>query len=106
MKIKYGFNNRYCPCIICLKRFRCSAGNPNKVCGLLARYLSPKSLVIPFRYIHVKKILPNLKHVRWEWNGKPGGWLNIPYSLTMSEYDKSRRLRDGVYIPQYVMSKK
>ena len=85
MKFKYGFNKRHCPCLVCLKRFRCATGHANKVCGLLAKYIAPKGTVIPFRYIHVKKILPNLMDVRWELNGVPGHWLNIPYNLTISK---------------------
>ena len=70
--------------MICLKRPICAnkelsiSGTYNIVCGALAGYLSPNGLVITLRYIHVRKIFKNLRDVRWEWGGKPGGWLNIP----------------------------
>jgi len=106
MKFKYGFNKRYCPCLICLKRPICSCGHPDVLCGMLAKYLQPNNQVIPLRYIHAKKILPKLKDVKWEWEGEIGGWLNIPYALTISDYDRRRRLEKGLYVPQYVNTKK
>lgn len=80
-------------------------GNYNLVCGILARYIAPKGNVIPLRYIHVKKIFPNLSGIRREYNGEIGHWLNIPDGLDLNEYQLEARRTAGT-LPEYTMPKK
>lgn len=101
MKFKKGFNKRYCPCLTCLTRAICAVRQANIVCRLLYNYLAPNGIVVPLRYIHVKKILPNLRHVRDEGWSERQGWLSISIWLTITEREKERRRKAGEFVGQF-----
>ncbi|MFW9872236.1 MAG: hypothetical protein ACFFG0_03965 [Candidatus Thorarchaeota archaeon] len=110
--MKYGFNKRHCPCLICLKQPICKNkrlsinGNYNITCEALARYVAPKGRVIPLRYIHVRKIFPNLKHIRGGLNDEISFWLDIPSDLILTNQQRKMRLDFGYHLPEYTMPKK